>query len=723
MSLNNDNYDKDSHIIEATVENIVFALDVGTSTIVGIAGVQGQDSFRVLAAEICAHGNRAMFDGQIHDIGEVARAISIVRERLESKLDIPLKTAYIAAAGRALKTVRVEVSRELNDGAEIDGQLLAGMEAEALRKIRVPASPGGIRENNEYGEHGEHGDHGEHGEHGVQDYKFFKYINHTIIGQYLDGYPISNLLGHRGAGIKLDYLVTFLPRSVIDSLYAAMRRADIIVGGLMLEPVAALDAVVPKQNRRLNLALVDIGAGTSDIAITKDGNVFSYTTVPYAGDKITERICELFLTDFPTGERIKIEMSTNQPTIEFTDIFGRELSITFEEAYAAVMPIIKEMAEKIARAIATDNNASPTAVAMVGGGCQLPDLDLFISEALGIGRERVAIRGRDAIAGLNCDLDILVGPESITPIGIAICGAAGQCFHNDHFSIKLNNKAIQLSDINEYTVSDVLRAASHKPVRLENKPGDSLSFYVNGEKRTVQGGEGRPALIQINGVPASMETGVGFGDNIDIMDAQDGADARVNVSDLAPQVDAGTVVCAGVDYYIVTPRARINGRDCALNAEVRDGDSVELITKTTIRMFIDDYLRGEIGSSYIVNGLDVGESYVLSPGDEITILRDDSMATGERADVPGDAAVGEHTVLPVNTFTFELNGDSICMQTETPNLLIVDALNNIEIERSDRYGRLILKKNGIPAKLTDEIFNDDRVVIIWETKNNLSNHS
>lgn len=63
---------------------------------------------------------------------------------------------------------------------------------------------------------------------------------------------------------------------------------------LTLEPIAAIQVLIPKSMRRLNVALVDIGAGTSDIAITNEGTVTAYGMVPKAGDEITESVSEKF---------------------------------------------------------------------------------------------------------------------------------------------------------------------------------------------------------------------------------------------------------------------------------------------------------------------------------------------------------------------------------------------------------------------------------------------
>ena len=67
--------------------------------------------------------------------------------------------------------------------------------------------------------------------------------------------------------------MTFLPEDVVDGLYAAVGMAGLTVANMTLEPIAAINVAIPENYRLLNIALVDIGAGTSDISVTRDGSI------------------------------------------------------------------------------------------------------------------------------------------------------------------------------------------------------------------------------------------------------------------------------------------------------------------------------------------------------------------------------------------------------------------------------------------------------------------
>jgi hypothetical protein len=74
---------------------------------------------------------------------------------------------------------------------------------------------------------------------------------------------------------------------VVDGLYSAVEKVGLSVSNMTLEPIAAINVAIPINFRMLNIALVDVGAGTSDLCITRDGSIAAYGMIPYAGDELT----------------------------------------------------------------------------------------------------------------------------------------------------------------------------------------------------------------------------------------------------------------------------------------------------------------------------------------------------------------------------------------------------------------------------------------------------
>jgi cell division ATPase FtsA len=124
-------------MIEPTVKvnphEIIFSLDIGTRSIIGIVGKREKDKFIVVDAEVMEHPSRTMYDGQIHDIEKVARVAKQVKENLEKRLGVTLRQVAIAAAGRALKTYRLQISREIDSTKKIDQAMIHGLEMEGVQ--------------------------------------------------------------------------------------------------------------------------------------------------------------------------------------------------------------------------------------------------------------------------------------------------------------------------------------------------------------------------------------------------------------------------------------------------------------------------------------------------------------------------------------------------------------------------------------------------------------
>jgi len=544
----------------------------------------------------------------------------------------------------------------------------------------------------------------------------YELICSTGSGIFIDGFPISHPVGHRGSLVRADFLLTFLPRAVVDSLQSVMEKAGLESAGLTLEPVAALEAVVPDKNRLMNLALVDVGAGTSDIAITRNGSAASFAMVPYAGDKVTERLCDRYLTDFKTGEQIKREMLVNKGEIAYIDFFGRGATVSFQDAYVTILPVLKEMARRIADVILSGNQRHPSAVMVVGGGCRLPQFEKHLAEALDMGADRIVICDRRAIAGIRCDLDILTGSDAITPLGIALHGMRADGAGERYYTIRLNGKPVRASEGENYTVSDVLDAASYDRAKLTARNGLPLHFYLNGKPETAEGGAGVQSEIRVNGNTAGLETAVNPEDDVTVKDARDGFDARVYVSDFSPRAEVGTVACSGVDYYIA-PKASVNGNECALSAEIREGDRVELTIKTTVGMFVAEYMPEMSGADYYVDGVCVDGAHELAPGNELSFVLNAPDGPGLAQPEPEDSEPADFEPAtpapPSPSFPLDINGEYVSVHIEPATPLLVDAFNYVAIDRPDGPGRLFLRLNGLPARLTDRIAPDDKIVIKW----------
>src|SRR5690606_40707895 len=95
--------------------DLIFTLDIGTRTVVGLVMRYSNGIYEILASDVAEHEERAMLDGQIHNVNLVVKQVNRVKNKLEETLAVKLERVAIAAAGRALKTVDTEDSLEFTE--------------------------------------------------------------------------------------------------------------------------------------------------------------------------------------------------------------------------------------------------------------------------------------------------------------------------------------------------------------------------------------------------------------------------------------------------------------------------------------------------------------------------------------------------------------------------------------------------------------------------------
>jgi len=657
----------------------IFALDIGTRTVIGIVGKKEDDKFHLLAQEMVEHAGRAMYDGQIHDVPQVAEAVKKVKTGLEKKVGHRLEKVAIAAAGRSLKTIRCFTEQEIDGHIEIDEQTVHGLELIAIRKAQEELTRD------------------------LNTRERFYYVGHSVVSYFLDGFPIYNLVGHRAGMTGVEVLATFLPASVVDSLFSVLSRTKLQPVNLTLEPIAAVDAVIPEGLRLLNLALADIGAGTSDIAITRDGAIVAYGMVPLAGDEISEAIVESCLVDFAAAEQIKRQMGKGRE-ITYTDILGNNTAITCEKLIELLNPVLDRLAGEIAAAILDLNGKQPPkSVFCVGGGVQVPGLTDKIASKLKIDHQRVGIKSRNALHGLvgpvNVENDELKGPEGVTVIGIATLALrkVGYTF----IDLKVNGGECKIFNLPGLTVSHCLSHMDFNPRLLIARGGKDLRFFLNGRQEVALGELPRPAAVFINGRPANLQTPVENCDEIVFEAAQNGRDAKAFVGDYLSQELTLNFTLNGREISL-KPLCALNDLNVDAEAEIHNDDRLVIYSHYTIEKMAGMQGIGIDSTEVLVNGIKVAKDYFIKEGDRVEIRP-----------AGGDPVPPEENVEEQDGIRIVVNGKEVALRgLKEP--IFVDALNFIEFDLAGRLKNPVLKLNGKKARYTDPLQDGDEIDISWD---------
>ena len=488
---------------------LIYALDIGTRSVIGMLGALEQGRIRILALEKQPHARRAMLDGQIEDIDQVAGAVSLVTHRLEEASGRRLTRACVAAAGRALRTELGRSTLELSAPEALGHERIHQLEATAVANAEQALSTDGPEEQ-----------------------RFFL-VGYTPTQFWLDHYPLTTLLGHTGQHLEAAVVATFLPSEVVDSLYAVMQKAGLEVASMTLEPIAALNAAIPADLRLLNLALVDIGAGTSDIAVCRDGSVVGYTMATVAGDEITEALMRACLVDFPTAEAMKLELGRSK-SVSFTDILGLEQTLPAEELFSLLDGPIQALADEIAQRICQVNGGPPSAVFLAGGGSKLPTLCARVAAALGIDSKRAALAGGYFQSSAYSDTFALSDPEYTTPLGIAV--SAGLGLISDSYQVLLNGSPAKLFRSGSLTVLELLMMNGYRYSDLIGRSGKNLLLRIDGRRNVFYGSPAIPAQLAINGAEAAPSALIHAGDRIHFTPAQPGTDCVMTAAELCTKL-------------------------------------------------------------------------------------------------------------------------------------------------------------------------------------------
>lgn len=538
--------------------NNVFGLDIGTRNVVGTVGYQTDDKeFVVTAQYVREHETRAMLDGQIHDIGRVAKTIKEVKDELEKQTGQPLEEVCIAAAGRVLKTVTTHVEYEYAQESVVTGE-----DVHTLNLLGIEKAQEALKEVND------------------TSYKFYC-VGYSTVKFFLNDDVFISFEGHKANKIGEDIIVTFLPEDVVDGLYAAVGQAGLSVANMTLEPIAAINVAIPENYRMLNIALVDVGAGTSDISITRDGSIIAYGMIPHAGDEMTEVIVQHFLVDFNMAESIKLQ-STTSDTVTYKDIMSIEHTIPAQDVWDVAAPVVDNIAQEVSAKIRELNgDKTVSACFVVGGGGKIHGFTEKLAEDLELPEERVALRGEEVLGDVTFEQeDITKDPLLVTPIGICLNYYDQR---NNFIMVRFNGERIKLYDNNRLTIVDAALQAGFPNDELFPKRGTPINFTVNGVARLVRGEAGEGAVVTMNGKPASINTPLEPNSEIIIEPSTAGEAAEYKISQL-DEYNHSVITFIINGRKVSCPRfVQVNGRLEPEDYSIRENDVIETRNYYTVR--------------------------------------------------------------------------------------------------------------------------------------------
>jgi cell division protein FtsA len=337
----------------------IVALDIGTTKTCALIGEQTDaGTWRIIGAGVAP--SRGLRKGVVTDVKETTQAIAEALEQAERVAGFTVESAYVGIAGAHIQSTNSRGVAAIHSGRGVtQDEIERAMEA--AEAIAVPQS---------------------------------REIIHSIPRGYtLDGQDgVKDPLGMVGFRLEVEAHIVTGAAASIQNVVKAVEGAGVKVADLVLEPIAAGDAVLTSAEKEMGVVLADIGGGTTDIAIFIDGSVWHTIVLPTGGIHLTNDLAVGLRTPFSAAEEMKIKFGhadPNQiPETEYIDVtaFGDEGKRTVSRREIA--EILSARAEEICQLILTEvkrsgyDNLLPAGVVLCGGTAELSGMKTFAREIM-----------------------------------------------------------------------------------------------------------------------------------------------------------------------------------------------------------------------------------------------------------------------------------------------------------------------------------------------------
>ncbi|MBR5532029.1 MAG: cell division protein FtsA [Bacteroidales bacterium] len=254
--------------------NLIVAIDLGSSNIVGLAGIKEGNKIKVVAVEK-EPSEGAVRRGCIINTDICTSKVRKLITKLDNKLSTHISEVYVGIGGQSVRTIKNNVSRHLPDGTKISAALLDELNKEA-RNIPIAGT---------------------------------EIIDVLPNETYLNDAVVENPLGMDAKKIQVDMLLAVARQALSRNISTVFEKLSMPIAGLILSSKADAEAVLTKEDKNKGCVLVNFGGGTTEISIYCQGYLRQTTTIPLGGKNITMDIMSLGLVA-EKAEQYKISIGS-----------------------------------------------------------------------------------------------------------------------------------------------------------------------------------------------------------------------------------------------------------------------------------------------------------------------------------------------------------------------------------------------------------------------------
>lgn len=342
----------------------IVGIDVGTTKICTLVA-EVHDTGKVNILGVGLTPSKGLDKGVVVNIDEAVSAIATSVEKAERLSGYRIGTAYVGIAGRHISSLNsrgvVAISRPDHEITRTD----VARAVEAAQAIAIPTQ---------------------------------REVIHVIPRAYIvDGHEgIRDPVGMAGYRLEVETHIVTGEVMAIQNLIKSVERAGVGIDDLVLQPLASGAAVLTEEDKNRGVVLVDIGGGTTDIAIFIGGGIWHTVVLPIGGAHFTNDLVYVLHTPHNTAEYLKLKYGSAyeaEPAPEEVDAIDTDTFSPGERQQVSrqlLNEILQSRAEQLIEMIGAEIRRSgyegllPAGIVLTGGSAQLPGLEELTREVLGM---------------------------------------------------------------------------------------------------------------------------------------------------------------------------------------------------------------------------------------------------------------------------------------------------------------------------------------------------
>lgn len=279
--------------------NLICGLDIGTSHVRAVVGEINVDG-TISIIGVGTSPSEGLKKGVIVDLDRTVEAIAHAMEEAERMVGTSIPSAFLGIIGSQVSLIN---NRGVVAVTGADKEITEEDVERVLQAARVIALP--------------------------PDREIIDVIPREFI---VDGYDgIRDPVSMVGVRLEVDAMIITGMITSLRNLYRCVERAGVEIEGVVLNSLANAEVVLSRDEKELGTFLIDIGGGTTEIAVFQDGHLQNIAVLPVGGDHITSDIAKLLRTPLQTAERLKLDygvalpsLVNNDETIELPHISGKD---------------------------------------------------------------------------------------------------------------------------------------------------------------------------------------------------------------------------------------------------------------------------------------------------------------------------------------------------------------------------------------------------------------